>query len=210
MRKENRADRRAEHASHFSNDTLENLFNNAKVQDAGYEEGHVSHRKDGDFIKQGGSWVPMKGQKQEAGKEEAGADEQTMRQSLINFMTKGAPHVPEADAKKAVEGLPADTLNEMFNNLKEQHGDKYLAQQEATAQEFSPADLAEVSRFDLEDLHTETNAAEDKFLDNFITEMHEDRTPLNEIIERQDGIFERSEGRYPEEEKAYKSLREKL
>lgn len=113
--------------------TLDELFNNAKcnTQDAGYEEGHVSHRKNGDFIKQGGSWVPMKGQKQEAGKEEAGADEQTMRQSLINFMTKGAPHVPEADAKKAVEGLPADTLNEMFNNLKEQHGDKYLAQQEA-------------------------------------------------------------------------------
>lgn len=113
--------------------TLDKLFNNAKcnTQDAGYEEGHVSHRKDGDYIKQGGSWVPMKGQKQEAGKEEAGADEQTMRQSLINFMTKGLPHVPEADAKKAIEGLPADTLNEMFNNLKEQHGDKYLAQQEA-------------------------------------------------------------------------------
>lgn len=192
--------------------TLDKLFNNAKcnTQDAGYEEGHVSHRKNGDYIKQGGSWVPMKGQKQDAGKEKAGADEQTMRQSLINFMTKGLPHVPEADAKKAIEGLPADTLNEMFNNLKEQHSDKYLAQQEATAQEFSPADLAEVSRFDLEDLHTETNAAEDKFLDNFITEMHEDRTPLNEIIERQDGIFERSEGRYPEEEKAYKSLREKI
>lgn len=113
--------------------TLDKLFNNAKcnTQDAGYEEGHVSHRKNGDFMKQGGSWVPVKGQKQEAGKEEAGADEQTMRQSLINFMTKGLPHVPEADAKKAVEGLPADTLNEMFNNLKEQHGDKYLAQQEA-------------------------------------------------------------------------------
>lgn len=109
------------------------MSNNAKcnTQDAGYEEGHVSHRKNGDFMKQGGSWVPMKGQKQEAGKEKAGADEQTMRQSLINFMTKGLPHVPEADAKKAIEGLPADTLNEMFNNLKEQHGDKYLAQQEA-------------------------------------------------------------------------------
>lgn len=133
MRKENRAERRAEHASHFQNETLDDLFTTIKkgTQDAGYEEGHVSHRKDGDYIKQGDSWVPMKGQKQEAGKEEAGADEQTMRQSLINFMTKGLPHVPEADAKKAVEGLPADTLNEMFNNLKEQHGDKYLAQQEA-------------------------------------------------------------------------------
>lgn len=48
--------------------TLDEIFNNAKngTQDAGYEDGHVSHRKNGDFIKQGGTWVPMKGQKQES------------------------------------------------------------------------------------------------------------------------------------------------
>jgi hypothetical protein len=30
------------------------------VMKARYEEGHVSHRKGGDFIKQGGSWIPYK------------------------------------------------------------------------------------------------------------------------------------------------------
>lgn len=117
--------------------TLDELFNNAKngTQDAGYEENHVSHRKNGDFIKQGGTWVPMKGQKQEgAEKTEAGADEQTMRQSLINFMTKGAPHATEADAKKAVENLDPETLNQMFEGLKEQHGDKFLAKQESSGE----------------------------------------------------------------------------
>lgn len=113
--------------------TLDQLFNSAKTQDAGFEEGHISHRKDGDYIKQGGSWKPYTGgQKKDGAGKAAGTDEQTMRQSLINFMTKGAPHVPEADAKKAVEGLPGDTLNEMFENLKQQHGDKYLAKNEDT------------------------------------------------------------------------------
>jgi len=40
--------------------------------------------------------------------------------------------------------------------------------------------------------------------------MQQDRTSLEEIIKRQDGIYQRSEGRYPKEDAVYKSLREKI
>lgn len=72
--------------------------------------------------------------------------------------------------------------------------------------------LSKVSHFDLDLARNAMNTtpAEDQQLDYFITEMHEDGTSLENIIKRQDGIYERSEGRYPKEEAVYKSLREKI
>ena len=72
--------------------------------------------------------------------------------------------------------------------------------------------LSKVSHFDLDIARNQMNTTpdEDRMLDYFVTEMHEDRTSLEEIIKRQDGIFKRNEGLYPKEEKVYKSLREKI
>lgn len=41
-------------------DTKIKLSQIKTTDDAGFEEGHVSHRKNGDFVKQGGNWVPVK------------------------------------------------------------------------------------------------------------------------------------------------------
>ena len=75
-----------------------------------------------------------------------------------------------------------------------------------------PETLAKVSHDNLDVARNEMNTTpeEDQMLDYFVTEMHEDGTSLDEIIKRQDGIYERSNGAYPKEEKTYKSLREKI
>lgn len=74
------------------------------------------------------------------------------------------------------------------------------------------ADLSKVTHSDLDVARNKMNTTpeEDQMLDYFVTEMHEDNTGLDEIIKRQDGVFERSNGAYPEEEKTYKSLRDKI
>lgn len=75
-----------------------------------------------------------------------------------------------------------------------------------------PEMLSKVSHDNLDVARNEMNTTpeEDQMLDYFVTEMHEDGTGLDEIIKRQDGIYERSNGAYPKEEKTYKSLREKI
>lgn len=207
----------------------------AAIEDAGYEEGHVSHRKDGDYIKQGGSWVPYKGkgaqkqpspngitarlqQQQEeeryeaarrdanmrnaaapvsradkkvihtpggephkpgslykedpaklaaqarkegnakkaefyegvAKKEAANASENKntgkptrkddqKRQTVVNFLMKKS-QVPEEDAKKTAEGLPSNLLNQMYKNIKKDHGDKYDAAAKPTESPAAPTE----------------------------------------------------------------------
>ena len=41
-------------------DTKIKLSQIKTTDDAGFQDGHVSHRKNGDFVKQGGKWVPVK------------------------------------------------------------------------------------------------------------------------------------------------------
>lgn len=84
--------------------------------------------------------------------------------------------------------------------------------EEAGSKPAAPETLAKVSHDNLDVARNEMNTTpeEDQMLDYFVTEMHEDGTGLDEIIKRQDGIYERSNGAYPKEEKTYKSLREKI
>lgn len=52
-----------DNACRITADTKIKLSNITK--DAKFEEGHVSHRKNGDFVKQGGKWIPVKNSKTE-------------------------------------------------------------------------------------------------------------------------------------------------
>lgn len=47
------------------------VFDLVRVQtkDVKYEDGHVSHRKDGDYVKQGGEWKPVKNKKKDSDNE---------------------------------------------------------------------------------------------------------------------------------------------
>ena len=55
--------------------------------DVKYEDGHVSHRKNGDFVKQGGEWVPVKNNKPEA-KEQAKVDTNNSKKPSAELVAK--------------------------------------------------------------------------------------------------------------------------
>lgn len=113
--------------------------------------------------------------------------------------------------KAESKGFKKMSLVRPDGSVKRHQGNNPAAKKEAETKKKGPA-LSKVSHFELDMARNQMNTTpdEDRMLDNFVTEMHEDRTSLEEIIKRQDGIFKRNEGIYPKEEKVYKSLREKI
>lgn len=85
-----------------------------RVEKAAYEEGHISHRKDGDFQKRGGRWVRLPAQGEPRGAQEPGGP------------SAGAPPAPAAGGHKAqglldaINGLGDDDFVTLTDALREE------------------------------------------------------------------------------------------
>lgn len=191
------------------------------AEDKTYQTGQISE-KTGLQKQPDGSWKPPKGNASksslggEAGSQSLRAAAKAVGEVNKAKTIKQKTEILEEYGWNSDDGGQTwtNTINGVNQKIKAdmQTGEFKLVKPAGSENKPAGADLSKVTHSDLDVARNKMNTTpeEDQMLDYFVTEMHEDNTGLDEIIKRQDGVFERSNGAYPEEEKTYKSLRDKI